>query len=48
MDTKLVVVRPFAGRARGDAIADPDEVARVLAGAHAECVVRVLYERGEG
>ena len=47
METKLVVVRPFAGHARGDAITDPDEAGRVLASDQAECVVRVLTKSEE-
>jgi hypothetical protein len=47
MDMKLVVVRPFAGHARGDAITDPETVRRVLAGEQAACVVRVPTEPQE-
>jgi hypothetical protein len=42
MDIKLVVVRAFGTHARGDVINDAGEIARVLAGEHAACVVRVL------
>ena len=41
MDMHLVVVRPFGGLARGDVIADPQRIARILKGEHAACVVRV-------
>ncbi len=48
MNIKLVVVRAFAGHARGDVIEDADEVARVLDGEHAADVVRVLTSGKEG
>jgi len=41
MTVHLVVVRPFAGLARGDAITDPSRITAVLAGEHAADVVRV-------
>ena len=41
MTVHLVVVRPFAGLARGDAITDPSRVAAILASEHAADVVRV-------
>ena len=44
MELKLVVVRPFAGRVRGDVITDPEEAGRVLAGEQADSVVRVLIK----
>lgn len=31
MNIELVVVQPFGDRARGEVVADPDEIARVLA-----------------
>ena len=37
----LVVTNPFAGRAAGDTITDPGEVAEILAGEHAGHVVAV-------
>ena len=37
----LVVTNPFAGRASGDEITDPAEVAEVLAGENAGSVVPV-------
>ena len=37
----LVVLRPFAGFRRGDAIVDAAAVATILAGAEAHFVVRV-------
>lgn len=46
MDVHLVVVRAFGPHAKGDVIAEPGEVAAVLAGEHAGCVVRV--RAGEG
>ncbi len=44
MTIKLVVVKPFLGFKRGDAITDPGEIARLLAAGHAGSVVRVLSE----
>jgi hypothetical protein len=44
MDTQLVVVRPFAGFARGAVVTDPAQVKAILAGEHALNVVRVLGE----
>jgi hypothetical protein len=41
MDFTLVVVQPFGPHASGDAITDPDSVAAVLEGEHADKVVRV-------
>jgi hypothetical protein len=41
MDIQLVVVRDFAAHLRGDVITDAAEIAAVLGGAHADCVVRV-------
>lgn len=37
----LIVVRPFGPHRPGDAIADPDEVARILASEQAGNVVRI-------
>jgi hypothetical protein len=42
MDMHLVVVRPFAGLARGDVVADPARIAEILKGEHAAFVVRVV------
>jgi hypothetical protein len=42
MDMHLVVVRPFAGLARGDVVADPARIAEILKGEHAASVVRVV------
>ena len=47
MDIKLGGVRAFGPHARGDVIDDAGEVARVLAGEHAVCVVRVLTSTKE-
>jgi hypothetical protein len=44
MTIKLVVVKPFLGFKRGDAITDPGEISRLLAAGHAASVVRVLAE----
>ena len=41
MDMHLVVVRPFAGLARGDIISDRTRVAAILTSEHAVNVVRV-------
>jgi hypothetical protein len=38
--TTLVVVQPFHGHQRGDAITDPDEVAEILGGELADHVVK--------
>ena len=38
----LIVVRPFGPHRPGDAISEPDEVARILASEHAGHVVRCL------
>jgi hypothetical protein len=42
MDIHLVVVRPFAGHARGTVIADAAQIAQILGGAHRLDVVRVM------
>ena len=42
MNFTLVVVQPFGPHASGDAITDPDSVAAVLDGEHADKVVRVV------
>ena len=47
MDVHLVVVRAFGPYAKGDVVAAPDEVARILSGEHAGCVVRVTAPGGE-
>ena len=41
MDTNLVVIRPFGGRSRGDLVADPAQVAAIVAGENSLDVVRV-------
>ncbi len=41
MDTHLVVVKPFAGFARGDVVADIARINEILKGEHATAVVRV-------
>ncbi len=41
MTPTLVVVRPFAGHAKGDAISDAATVAQILGTEHAVNVVRV-------
>lgn len=41
MNICLVVVRPFAGFARGDIVADPARISQILKSEHAHCVVRV-------
>ncbi len=48
MSIKLVVVRAFGTHARGDVIEDEAEIERVLAGEHANLVVRVLAPKQEG
>jgi hypothetical protein len=42
--TRLVVVKPFAGFKRGDAITDATTMARVMAEGQAQSVVRVMAE----
>jgi hypothetical protein len=42
MSTTLVVVRPFGGHAKGDAITDAATIAQILAGELAANVVRVF------
>ena len=41
METVLVVVRPFAGRAVGDVINDPKQMQALLGGEYAMALVRV-------
>jgi hypothetical protein len=41
---KLVVVKPFAGLARGDAITDKDRIDAILKGENALHVVRVATQ----
>ena len=41
MNIRLVVVKPFAGFARGDIVADPARISEMLKSEHANCVVRV-------
>ncbi len=41
METVLVVVRPFAGRAVGDVIDDPKQMQALLGGEYAMALVRV-------
>ncbi len=40
MNIELVVVQPFAGRARGEVITDPAEIERVMASNAAHVVAR--------
>ncbi len=42
----LIVVRPFGAHRPGDAISDPDEMARVLESEHAAHVVRCAVPGG--
>jgi hypothetical protein len=48
MTINLVVVRPFDGFARGDAIADANRIAAILKTEHAMNVVRVLASTRKG
>jgi hypothetical protein len=41
MDLQLVVVRPFGGLSRGDAVTDANRIADILNSEHATHVVRV-------
>ncbi len=45
MEMHLVVVRPFAGLARGAAITDAARIAEILQSEHAHDVVRVVAPR---
>lgn len=45
MNVQLVVVRPFGTYAKGDVITDAAQIASVLAGEHAQCVVRVAVSQ---
>ncbi len=42
MNIHLVVVRPFAGLARGDIVAETTRIAEILKSEHARNVVRVV------
>ncbi len=42
MEMHLVVVRPFAGLARGAAVTDAAQIAEILQSEHARDVVRVV------
>jgi len=42
METHLVVVRPFAGLARGAVVTDAARIAEILKSEHARDVVRVV------
>jgi hypothetical protein len=42
MDMHLVVVKPFAGFARGDVVTDDVRIAEILRGEQAAHVVRVV------
>jgi hypothetical protein len=42
MNIQMVVVRPFDRLARGDTVADPARIARILGSEWAHSVVRVL------
>lgn len=42
MNMHLVVVRPFAGFARGDVIVESARIAEILKSEHAASVVRVV------
>jgi hypothetical protein len=48
MNMHLVVVRPFAGLARGDVVADAARIADILKSEHAHDVVRVVAPAKEG
>ena len=48
MNMHLVVVRPFAGLARGDIVADAARIAEILNSEHAHDVVRVVAPTKEG
>lgn len=45
MEMHLVVVRPFAGLTRGDAVIDASRIAEILESEHARDVVRVVATR---
>lgn len=48
MDMHLVVVRPFAGLARGDIVTDEDRITKILNSEHSRFVVRVKNSLNEG
>lgn len=48
MNIHLVVVRPFAGLARGDVVADAVQITEILSSEHARCVVRVMTPANKG
>jgi hypothetical protein len=45
MNMHLIVVRPFGGLARGDAISDAARIAEILKSEHARDVVRVVMPK---
>ena len=47
MNIRLVVVRPFAGFARGEIVADPARITQILKSEHAHCVVRISSTASE-
>ena len=47
MNMHLVVVRPFAGLARGDVVADAARIAEIMKSEHAHDVVRVAASAKE-
>ena len=48
MNIHLVVVRPFAGLARGEIIVDTTRISAILASEHAANVVRVISDIRKG
>jgi hypothetical protein len=41
MSIRLIIVRSFAGFARGEIVADPVRISQILKSENAHCVVRV-------
>jgi hypothetical protein len=41
MQLHLIVTKPFDGLPRGEIITDPTQIATILKGEHAHCVVKV-------
>ncbi|MGC1411096.1 MAG: hypothetical protein WA864_19405 [Acetobacteraceae bacterium] len=48
MDMHLVVVKPFAGLARGDIVTDSIRINEILNSEHARSVVRVAVPASKG
>jgi hypothetical protein len=47
MDIQLIVVRPFDGLTRGDAVTEPTRIVRILNSEWVHSVVRILVASSE-